>query len=105
MIEEVLCHQLIYGDNPPKGIYFTVTGKFWQGECEVMESEPTASFAEAMVKTEEIAQDMVKQLEGSEMVELEPDENDGFHLAVVKDNKVLVTFTISTHDVRDIIKH
>jgi len=115
-MDDTINRCLIYGDYPPKGIYFTVMVEYFTGhpifgnklkEGSGLITKPIPSFDEAMETSTNIANKLVEKFEDVNVAEVDPESHEGFHLYVhdKKHRQTLARVAIETHDIRGEVLH
>ncbi len=95
----------LFGDFPPKKVYFQVIRVDRSGEQTV--TAPSRTFPEALIEADKIAREIHENNEGSQVLEIEEAElNDDFHIYVVgKDEKEIARIGVMILDVRGETMH
>ncbi len=115
-MDDTINRCLIYGNYPPKGIYFTVMVEYFAGHPifgnqlktgSGLITKPLTSFDEAMETSTKIANRLVEKFEDVDVAEVDPESHEGFHLYVndTKHRRPLARVAIETHDIRDEVIH
>lgn len=115
-MDDLISRGIMFGDYPPKGVYFTVvveynhTNPIFNGEMPAgsgLMSNPVESFPKAMDLTDKLAKEMNEDRFPDSIVrQLDPEESNGYHMVLVDKNEdMLACFKIDTHDHRDETLH
>lgn len=115
-MDETISRGILFGNHPPKGIYFTVALEYVTDNPALegivtpgttLESTPIADFNTAM----EVSDGVVEKLhetfgEHIQIMEVDPKAHDGFHVYVSDPNAVpLARVGVEMHDYRKATLH
>ena len=115
-MDDTITRRIVYGDNPPSGIYFIVRvnynhehtifgGNMKAGECLI--SSPIGTFDEAMEASDDVANRLFEEKFGEGVLsEVDPDETGGYHYYIMDDQDDLIArICVDTYDYRNETLH
>lgn len=110
-MDDTITQGIVYGDFPPKGIYFTVIVEYnhdnsiFEGKVEAgtsLVSNPIGTFNEAMRISDRLVMSLsIDKFAGAKVCDVDPEDHGGYHCFLNdKDQNTIARVSIATYDVR-----
>jgi hypothetical protein len=110
-MDSTISKGIMYGDYPPKGVYFTVVvgynprhPLFKNGlETPITRTNPINSFPAALITSDKIMEELTsKKFSDTTVTEMDPEETNGYHYILHDEHQLIIARVgVDTHDYRN----